>query len=610
MLRSRSLVSTLLLAFAAFGVHAQTNEDSSYTPNYVTLSSPSWPSAASWNALNSSVGGKLSALRPWTAVCYASDPLFDESSCQTVLSNYSSDTTREAHAAALLWDNWETCGYGDGCGLDVLDPKIVYNRTCEQGSIPPYSVQVSNAQEISAVVNWAVQNKVKTTVKNTGHDFLGRSTAPSTLQVWTHSMDSITYDAAFVPQGSSSSPVPAVTIAAGAQVENIYAFLEANNISAVLGGCLTVGAAGGFVQGGGHGPMSPAYGLAADNVLQVEIVTADGTIRTINVVQNSDLFWALRGGGAGTYGIVTSVTLAAHPPTTVSTSLLTVTPDPSLNASELAIGWINLTAQYANEWNENGLAMTSVVSSTRYYLNLYWPSDSAPLSMLYPFFEAVLSNSTYTIDSNTTADAAFSSFTAAVIQSIDPLFDAFNIYGTNSHMASRLVPYTYLSSSSSSGQVAQAIWEGHQVLNGPLTGGAAGTPGEVPVVILGDMPAATRGQSDATGANPGLYEATWHTVYASVWFSAATEATMEAVVDATHAATGPLTKLGITTSYQNEGDAYETDWQNAFFGSKYEKLLSIKQRYDPSNFFNTWQGVGSVDSLDAWQCFHAAAPES
>jgi hypothetical protein len=62
-------------------------------PNYVTLESSAWPSAATWAALNSTLSGRLQALRPWAAVCYTEDPLYDQGNCKTVLSNYTNERT-------------------------------------------------------------------------------------------------------------------------------------------------------------------------------------------------------------------------------------------------------------------------------------------------------------------------------------------------------------------------------------------------------------------------------------------------------------------------------------------------------------------------------------
>lgn len=72
-----------------------------------------------------------------------------------------------------------------------------------------------------------------------------------------------------------------------------------------------------FKKGGGHSVLSPVYGLGVDRVLQYKIVTPDGQLRTANECQNSDLFWALRGGGGGTFGVVLEATHKAEKQLTI-----------------------------------------------------------------------------------------------------------------------------------------------------------------------------------------------------------------------------------------------------------------------------------------------------
>jgi len=82
----------------------------------------------------------------------------------------------------------------------------------------------------------------------------------------------------------------------------------------VVGGeCGTVGITGGFMQGGGHSILNSAYGMAADNVLEWEVVTAEGEHLIATAHRNPDLYWALSGGSGGTYGVVLSMTTKPHP---------------------------------------------------------------------------------------------------------------------------------------------------------------------------------------------------------------------------------------------------------------------------------------------------------
>src|SRR5499426_208641 len=107
-------------------------------------------------------------------------------------------------------------------------------------------------------------------------------------------------------------PGAAVSVGAGAIWMDVYDAVTTTAGRYVQGGgCTTVGVAG-LVQGGGFGSFSKGFGTAAANLLEAEVVTADGAVRTANAAQNLDLFWALKGGGGGTFGVVTRFTLRTH----------------------------------------------------------------------------------------------------------------------------------------------------------------------------------------------------------------------------------------------------------------------------------------------------------
>src|SRR5208282_691118 len=105
---------------------------------------------------------------------------------------------------------------------------------------------------------------------------------------------------------------PAVTLGAGTIWMQAYDAVTTKGGKYVQGGgCLTVGLAG-LIQSGGFGSFSKHYGLAAGSLLEAEVVTADGQIRVANACTNPDLFWALKGGGGGSFGAVSKLTLRTH----------------------------------------------------------------------------------------------------------------------------------------------------------------------------------------------------------------------------------------------------------------------------------------------------------
>ncbi|KAK7985046.1 FAD binding domain-containing protein [Apiospora saccharicola] len=103
-----------------------------------------------------------------------------------------------------------------------------------------------------------------------------------------------------------------VTVGGGTQMGAVYEELAKINQTVVRGASKTV-AVGGHLTGGGHSILAPRYGLGADQVLEMEVVSPMGDIVTANECQNQDLFWAMRGGGGSTFGVMTSVTMLIHP---------------------------------------------------------------------------------------------------------------------------------------------------------------------------------------------------------------------------------------------------------------------------------------------------------
>jgi len=159
-------------------------------------------------------------------------------------------------------------------------------------------------------INFARENNLRLVGKGGGHSYLGTSNAPDLLLIWTRRMNSITLHDAFVAKGCDAvePPQPTVTVGAGAIWMHVYNLVTTRGGRYVQGGgCLTIGVAG-FVQVGGFGSFSKNYGTAAANLLEAEVVTADGTARIAKTCTNADLFWALKGGGGSSFGVVTRLT--------------------------------------------------------------------------------------------------------------------------------------------------------------------------------------------------------------------------------------------------------------------------------------------------------------
>lgn len=177
-----------------------------------------------------------------------------------------------------------------------------------------YALEARDAADIAAGVAFAREHDLRVVVKGTGHSYLGTSNASDSLLIWTHAMRRVTLHDTFVGQGCAGrvASVPAVTAESGAVWMDLYNAVTTEAGRYVQGGgCTTVGVAG-LVQSGGFGSFSKGFGMAASSLLEAEIVTADGEIRVVNECLEPDLFWALKGGGGGTFGVVTRLTLRTH----------------------------------------------------------------------------------------------------------------------------------------------------------------------------------------------------------------------------------------------------------------------------------------------------------
>ena len=239
-------------------------------------SDAAWPSKSAWKQLDEAVGGNLISV---------SFPL-------------SAFKTNPAGAAVKLLSEKVTNPYyiGDDPGLTQTFGWV--DAWATKPSV--YAVAARNAQDIAEAVNFARDNDLRLVVKGGGHSYQGTSNAPDSLLIWTRHMNDIAMHTGFVPQGCEHTvkPQPAVTVGAGTIGMQAYQAVTTKGGKYVQGGGCTTVCLGGLVQSGGFGSYSKHYGSAAGNLLEAEVVTADGRIRVANACTNPDLFWALKGAEA------------------------------------------------------------------------------------------------------------------------------------------------------------------------------------------------------------------------------------------------------------------------------------------------------------------------
>ncbi|KAK1986377.1 FAD binding domain-containing protein [Colletotrichum cereale] len=564
-MKTSAVIATATLAvapFAAAGLLPKRADDASCR---CLPGDDCWPSTSSWDTLNSTVGGKLIATVPIGSVCH--DPNYDGAACAALQESWVLPETHFPSSSSVMQSYFAN---------QSCDPFTDRTTPCLIGNYVNYAVEVTSAQDVVETINFARDNNIRFLVRNTGHDHLGRSTGAGALAAWTHKLKEIT-----VTEWSDDLWAgPALKMGAGVLGYEITEVSKASGLVVVGGECPTVGPAGGYIQGGGHSALTTNFGMAADQALEFEVVTADGKIVTASRTENPDLFWALSGGGPGTFGVVTSVTVRAYPDAVVGgvglqTAATYTTQDK---------WWQMLDAFHSllPGMTDQGAMVVFLYSSSIFAINpltAYNKTAEEAKAILQPFLDVL-------------ADLAIPYSSAAT--NYTNYRDHFNKwmgplpYGhvevESYNFGSRLVPRSVLADDAARATYVSAIRYGadkHSVLS-------AG------VALNATAPA---GVDNAV--NPHFRNAAIHVQYSTAWSNApgdwekmlADQKTMtEDIIPPIEAATPG------SGNYINEADFNIPDWKEKFFGGNYDKLLAIKKQWDPQGVFYALKTVGS----DAW----------
>ena len=462
-------------------------------------------------------------------------------------------------------------------------------------------------------------HRLRLVVKGGGHSYLGGSNAPDSLLIWTRDMETIELHDAFVPQGSHAAPMHAVSVGAGCTWGHVYQAVTTEGGRYVQGGgCTTVGVAG-LVQGGGFGSFSKRYGLAAGSLLEAELVTADGVIRTVNDMQHPDLFWALKGGGGGTFGVVTRMTLKTHPlPATVGLVHWSLRATSDEAFQQLLAQFVDVYADrlFNPHWGEQA---TAAPGHRFEALMLFQDLDEAAAREAWrPLTDFVAARSD---DYKIEAPLLVAAFPAQRLW--DEAFLLKNlpaIMTPDTRSGARPGDWWWAGNTAEAG----AFWHGYQsawmpasLLNPAERGRFAQAWGNAAEKwsttlhfnkgLAGAPPEAIRA-SRQTAMNPDVLDAFALAIIAMDGPSAFPNLPPPDLVDARgdakriEAAMRALRQVAPTSgSYLSESDYAQDDWREAHWGKHGARLDKIKRRYDPNDLFVVHHGFGSERwSLDGF----------
>ncbi|MGE3292350.1 MAG: FAD-dependent oxidoreductase [Geminicoccaceae bacterium] len=555
-----------------------------------------WPQPADWDRLRRAVGGRLITVRPPLEPCMA-DPASEE-------------------CARILGQLTNPFYLGDEVGLTQTLGWV--EAWTSRPSV--YAVAAESTGDVVAAVSFAREHDLRLVVKGGGHSYQGTSNAPDSLLVWTRPMRAVTLHDAFVGSGCEGRqpPLPAVSIEAGALWGRVYDAVAVEAGRYVQGGgCLTVGVAG-LVLSGGFGSMSKAFGMAAAGLIEAEIVTADGSALTVNACTHPDLFWALKGGGGGSFGVVTRLTLRTHAlPDRIGAAVMSIT----ARSDDAFRRLVGRALEFYREallnphWGEQmAFRPDNRLVAAMVFQGL---DRDAAQAVWRPFLDWVAgSPSDFTIDSGPTFLAlpgrefwdpgALAGIPGLVVADARPGAPPGNVFYAGDEGQVGQVIYAY-----------QSAW-----LPAPLLGdleqlGDAlflasrhwGVALHFNKGLAGASPEAMSGARD-TATNPVVLDAFALLIagaegppaYPGITGHEPDVAEAYRQAGALTRAMSEIRKLPLPAgAYLAESDFFEPDWAKAFWGPHYPRLLAIKRRYDPDDLFIVHHGVGSERwSLDGF----------
>ena len=548
-----------------------------------------WPSTTKWAKLNDDVGGSLMKVQSLFQACQT-EP--NGVACLDALK----------HVGNPYWIGDQPAGTENSGWLDAWTP-----------APSAYAIKARDSSDVSAGITFARKNKLRLVVKGGGHSYLGTSNAPDSLLIWTRAMNKVTLHDAFVVQGGAGhvAPVPAVSAGAGAMWMDLYQAVTTEGGRYVQGGsCTTVGVAG-LVQSGGFNAFSKGFGTAAAGLLEAEIITADGQVRIVNEFNDSDLFWALKGGGGGTFGVITRVTLRTHDlPPFFGAAWGKIKARSDAAFTRLIAHFIAFYHEtlFNPHWGEHVHFGSDNVLELGMISQGLEPKQV--LAIWQPFFDWVTASpddfavvsplGAWAWDARAWWDLDKSSSMERDTREGAPKHHGWG-KGDQGEVGIFLHGYDSLWLPASLLQadrqqsLADALFAAsrHQMVRLHIGKGLAGAPSDVRAAVL------------QTTTNPAVVDAFTLVIIAEGERPPAYPGFTRPVIDLAAArreardidlAAAELRKIAPNSgSYVSESNYFNNAWQKEYWGENYSKLRAIKSKYDPEGLFCVHHGVGSED---------------
>lgn len=322
--------------------------------------------------------------------------------------------------------------------------------------------------------------------------------------------------------------------------------------------------------------------MGADQVLSAEVVTADGMFITASFDKNQDLFWALRGGGGGTWGVVTSMTVKAYKDMPVTASYFTFATNAEVSKDAFFKG-LRAYFDHFQKFADAGIYA--------YYRISPKPNDHYEFVMQ-PFFAP-----NKTVDETNALLEPWISRLHDLGIGVKPRTSNYPSFLDAFHGEFALEPVMIGGVSQGSRLVPRKTFSDPAALDKTLTAIRNGLEHGRPILACNMAPDLQRAGNPDNAVNPAWREALAHIILHVAWDpNQPADQIKQIRADFTH---GDMQALRDATPgsgcYLSEADPDEPEWQKAFYGDKYARLREIKKRYDPRGLFYAFRGVGSEE---------------
>lgn len=512
-----------------------------------------------------------------------------------VENNNRNDIARASVYGATQTLQWQECG-PEKCLLKTAD-----KGQCSLGSLSAYYVNATGADEVIQTIKFVNKTGIRLSIKNSGHDYLGRSVTANSLALWTRNIQNYEFHEKFTPEGCSKAYENIGVIGAGVSAGEARDYFKAKGMDITLGAIESVGPAGGFGQGAGHGPLGPTHGLMVDQAVEFDVVTADGVLRTVNACQDPDLFWAMRGGGGGTYAVMINYKFKVHPSVTFNTYsfLANVTNAPKdLTQSWVYRAILNAFVEHQPKWSAANMSGYNFFTHNTIETHLVMPSNQ-PLSTMIDL-TSEWANFLTSLPGLSITKHAYENFQTYKLWATDSDYRGIINRNAPGGMAvvesGRLIPRSLFQGIDNQTALADAMLRG-------LAAGSA-VPGFM-MQVYATTPANTPDEAHETSAHPAWREALWTLDYVGGYFEGTPKDKVDKLWKASRNAIAFVKELTPGGGcYLNEADYGEEQWEDTFFGENYPRLLEIKNKWDPNSLFNCWKCVGWTGPEDRmYSCY-------